>query len=101
MSQRVHRRVFLVGNSRLLGEIHWEKNWKKISSGERICGTQCQQLGQPLDTSKLSWSLFGSANLIHAAEFYHSLRNFPGGAASARGTKDLQRNLVLILMDVA
>jgi hypothetical protein len=45
--------------------------------------------------------LFGFSNLIHAVTFFHTLRNFPGGATSAGVMKGLQAVLVFVMTDVA
>jgi hypothetical protein len=45
--------------------------------------------------------LFGLANFIHAITFYHTLKNFLGGATSAGVMKGLQAVLVFLFTDWA
>jgi hypothetical protein len=67
-----------------------EKIWKPMQAAET---TIYHGLGILL--------LFALANLIHAMTFFHTLRNFPGGATSAGVMKGLQAVLVFIFTHFA
>jgi hypothetical protein len=56
-----------------------------------------QQAGTTLASAAVLWMLFGLANLVHSVTFFHTLLNFPGGAASAGVMKGLQAVLVFLL----
>lgn len=76
----------------------WQIFYTAPVFAEKILGPM-QEAGTTVGHALGILGLFFLANLVHSITFFHTLRNFPGGATSAGVMKGLQAVLVFVVTD--